>query len=693
MQNLTQALSRYYRLARRYGFKAMVYRAWAKLVTHSSLQVRATYWRLKAGQMPSDQELLQRTNGKWMNRADFLEHLCKKTAPAFLFSVGDRQAYVAILRERYQDQVEETLKAADRVVQHRFRFLGEESYFGDEINWHLDPKSGLSWRREFYEKVGRRMRPVEVLGDSKLPWELNRHQYFVALGKAYWLTGDESFAEEFTQEVLSWIRDNPERMGINWYSALEIGVRLISWGLAFHFFRDSSYFIREGAGPFLKSLYRQAKFLREHLTLDWEVRNNHILGEVAGLVFVACLFPEFREAGEWLGKGLQVFEEEVQQQTCSDGVNKEQATGYHRFVVDFLVLIVILSRRGALPASPGLEEVLEKMLNYAMHLSGMNSGVAMMGDADDGRGYVLSEGATRFWDFREALAVGAVLFGRADFKFIAQDFAEGALWLLGPEGLQAFEQMESVTPDRTSVSFSEGGIYVLRDAWTAGSDVAVFKCGSFGLGGEGFCAHAHCDQLSFVLWVGGSPVIVDSGTYTYYGPCRDHFRLTAAHNTLMVDGQEQASPRGNFSWQDVPHAECLSWGEDRVVGRLQTNAGISHQRELRHEAPGSWEVTDTLDGEGIHELSWYFHFPPSLSLHQSEIDQQVMVKEQGKPFVAIHVPPQVRAEVKSDWLSREYGRKESNPLLVGTWRGEILASGVRFLWGFRRAEDARKCPQ
>jgi hypothetical protein len=689
MTNLTHALSRYYGLAREDGFKAMICRVWRKVVSYGSLQVRSTWWRLRAGQLPSDQEILQRTDGEWTSPADFLEHLCNKMSPAFLFSVGDRQAYVAILRERYRDHVKETVEAANRVCQHRFRFLRESFEFSGEIDWHLDPKSGLSWPREFFEKIGHRLRSGRGLGDSKLPWELNRHQYFVTLGKAYWLTGDEAFAAEFTQQVLSWIRDNPEGMGINWYSALEIGVRLISWGLAFHFFRDSPHFAREGARPFIKSLYRQAKFLHAHLTLDWEVKNNHILGEAAGLIFVASLFPEFGDAREWLERGLRVFQDELSQQTFADGVNREQATAYHRFVVDFLLLIVILSRRGAIPASPGLEETLEKMLKYGMHLSMVDLGVPMIGDADDGRGYILDEGAS-FWDFREGLAAGAVLFERADFKFVAREFTEGAFWLLGVDGLLAFEGLNSAPAPEPSAFFPDAGVCILRDSWTEAGDMAFFRCGPFGLGGEGFCAHAHCDLLSLTLGIKGRQLLVDSGTFSYHGPWRNYFRLTPAHNTLVMDGAEQAIPLGEFEWGKVPRAECLLHEKNTVVGQVQTASGVCHIRELRREQRRRWKLIDSVLGEGKHSLTWYFHFAPDLSLEQLRGEDQVEVCVGGSPICVLTVPRDLRIEIGSGWYSGGYGSRIPNPQLVARWEGEIPPTGLRYVWTLERAGEARE---
>jgi hypothetical protein len=309
----------------------------------------------------------------------------------------------------------------------------------------------------------------------------------------------------------------------------------------------------------------------------------------------------------------------------------------------------------------------------------------MIGDADDGRGYIFDESA-EFWDFRDWLAVGAVLCERSDYKFVAQGFGEAAFWLLGPEGLQAFQQLERIQPKKTSISFPHGGHYVFRDNWSPQSDFAFFKCGSFGLGGDGFCAHSHCDLLSFVLCISGKRIIVDSGTYTYHGLWRDRFRLTAAHNSVKVDGNEQAKPFRRFGWKGVPQADCLAWEDNRVVGSMLAAPGVKHQRQVNHPKSGTWYVIDNFQGEGEHEISWFFHFAPSLYLRKSNTFDHLVLEEQGIPLVFTMPPSSVQVHIENGWFSSNYGHKEPNPLLRATWSGRIPIDGVRFEWRF---EDVR----
>ena len=54
--------------------------------------------------------------------------------------------------------------------------------------------------------------------------------------------------------------------------------------------------------------------------------------------------------------------------------------------------------------------------------------------------------------------------------------------------------------------------------------------------------HGHADALSITLSVGGKETLVDPGTYRYNGEpeFRKYFKGTRAHNTVTIDGLDQA---------------------------------------------------------------------------------------------------------------------------------------------------------
>ena len=146
----------------------------------------------------------------------------------FFFSSDSIGPVLDLLRQRLPGQVEQIIRQADEICRHRFDLLGYEGLdFGDPIDWHLDPVHQKRSPQNVFYKV--RYLDFGEVGDSKITWELNRHQHFVTLAKAYRLTGDERYAEEIFCQWREWLAANPYPIGINWASSLEVAFRSLSW--------------------------------------------------------------------------------------------------------------------------------------------------------------------------------------------------------------------------------------------------------------------------------------------------------------------------------------------------------------------------------------------------------------------------------------------------------------------------------
>lgn len=636
----------------------------------------------------TDAALLRRTTGDWRSLDALLQHLAGRPVASFLFPHGSSQESASIFRRSYPDYLAAVIASADAACRNELNLLGRDFQFPNGIDWLRDPVTNWRWPLKHRSRMSLYIgpdRPVDLI----VYWELNRHQHFITLGIAYWLTGDERYTEAFISQLRNWIDSNPLQQGMNWYYGLEISIRLLAWTAAFQFFRASSKFRKEVGAAFLKSLWQQTDFLSRHLQTQrskHSVPNNHLIAELTGLAIVGAAFPEFRDATLWRDAGLHLLEEQAKAQTYADGVNKEQATGYHRFIAELLLLTVSRSRQGALPPVPVLENTLEGMLDY-IHFSLSPAGTGpMWGDTDFGR--ALGLGLTKdFWDFRPLLSAGAVLFGRADWKSAAVRFDEEAFWLLGHAGLARWKGLDSRPSKYKSKAFPDAGQYVLRDSWAANGDIAWFRCGRFGLGGDGQCAHAHCDLLSVVLWSGGRPLLVDSGTYLYHDALRDHFRLVGAHNTAKLDGLEQAAPLPHFNWKRIPEAYCTGWTGTSVKGSLRLSPTAEFVRELSRAGSGSWEILDVFNGQGRHRIEWSFHFAPGLDLKLQGAARRLVVIQPGQPIVEVDIPgSDVACRTRMAWYSYQYGVKQPNGELYAWWDGELFDSGVSFLWRFKRAD-------
>lgn len=536
---------------------------------------------------------------------------------ARLHYLADAAASAALVRETFPEGARATIAKADAICRHEFSFLGKTAAFGASIDWHWLPEGEGSWPvRPSHRYTGSNSyydpsRP----GDIKYPWELNRHQYFVTLGKAWRHTGDERYVRECVAQAEDWLAANPLGAGVNWISAMEFGIRLIAWSDAWWLFRDNAWFRAEGWRPFLRGMYLHARYLERRMTTDWLVRTNHLICEAAGLYQFAALFPQFPESARWRRRALRHFTREVCAQVYADGVNAEQATGYHRFVADFILGLLRLGEVQGTAMPRALRERLSAMIAYEAAIIAPDGKAPQIGDCDDGRGFVYDD-TDDFFDFRPWLAAGAVLLDAPEFAGAARGGGEEALWLLGPAGWERFQEMARAAEPAAPASryFSEGGQAVLR----RGDHYVMLRCGSFGHGEDGASAHSHADMLAPVIHWRGRPLAVDAGTFAYYcaAETRDRFRGTAMHNTMAPRGVEQAPMYTMKDWGAVPRTRVTAWDAAgaALTAEMEAPGQYRHRRRIVLEADALVieDALTRLDADASGALDWRLHLAPGL---------------------------------------------------------------------------------
>ena len=99
-------------------------------------------------------------------------------------------------------------------------------------------------------------------------------------------------------------------------------------------------------------------------------------------------------------------------------------------------------------------------------------------------------------------------------------------------------------------------------------------CSMPGRSVPGSGGHSHSDTLSLVVTSGDHEVLIDSGTYSYMDPeWRELFRGSSAHNTIRIDGLDQAIPTVHFAGRRSRKCRCLSLPATlRAIARSQCAA-------------------------------------------------------------------------------------------------------------------------
>src|SRR5262249_12442841 len=142
---------------------------------------------------------------------------------------------------------------------------------GSPPRWNRDPKTGTEAPLDFGKQLD--YRDEKRVGDCKYLWEPNRHLHLATLAQAYALTAQARFADALKEHLESWFTACPFRMGHNWSSSLEAGLRLINWSIAWQLVGGAQS--RLFAGPegeafrarWLTSVYQHCEFIAGHLSL------------------------------------------------------------------------------------------------------------------------------------------------------------------------------------------------------------------------------------------------------------------------------------------------------------------------------------------------------------------------------------------------------------------------------------------
>ena len=538
----------------------------------------------------------------------------------FFAGCGDRARMQRLFAEVYTAERVDTLTHAAEARNQKFQFFGLEFSYAGEIDWHADPVTGKRWPEVYHRDVPISRGDVGY-GDVKHVWELNRHQFLIDLAKAHYLGDTSDNVPALTRLVVSWIQSNPYGIGVNWACALEPAFRAWSWLWAYHLTAgalDADFHL-----TWLRSFYDHGRFLARHLE-HYASPYNHLIGEASALYALGVCFPEFDEAERWRRQGRAVLENRLPTQFYADGGSAEQSTFYHHATTGFYLLASILGRRNGEEFSRNVSTAIERALEFSMWLTEPDGTTPEIGGADDGKPIRLEH--LPFWDFRPYLAIGAVLFDRADFKAVATRFHEDALWLLGPAGMEAFAARGAEQPQATTVVLPASGYATSRSGWTPDADYLCFDIGEQAAGMRTDAVpnsmHGHADALSVVVSLNGRRVLVDSGLYAYNcgGEWEAHFRETAAHNTARIDRRDQARHLGSMAWSHSyrvsVEAQCAGetdgWVTASHDGYARGPLGVVHRRTVWRRPLGYVLVLDEFTGSGPHDIEVNYQFAPGL---------------------------------------------------------------------------------
>jgi hypothetical protein len=570
----------------------------------------------------------------WQAGSAPAEHFRARAQPRFFFDVER----IPLIRTATPPEGRDRLiSGARQALARTFTFRGcAPVTFPAEIDWGYTVADDLDWNADLH----------------RLDWLV------ITLLAAHY-TSDEEFAEYASAVLPHWWQANPPGSP-PWRDPFEVAQRsnTLSWIL----FLGASLagFSDEALGTVACALLASGRWVET--TLEYHTPNNHLFIQAIRLAQLGLLFPEFIHARRWFRRGFTLFQQELERQILSDGVHIERSVFYQRLVFEVLLEFLTLAQRNTLRLPPIIQKRARQMLLYLLGVRQPDGEFPLLGDG-------FREDILLRYDL---LTAGAKVLGIEPLDSRPQ---ERTLWLLNGH----WPASPSLHQSPAGQLWEAGGYAVLNRQQAEGWHQLTFDCGEFGLAAAP--GHGHADCLSLEVSVFGRPFLIDPGSYSWQRGehWRNAFRCTRAHNTTVVDGEDQTSLSGIFDVGSfaVPTVRTVLLGDRlRLLdashdGYTRLRGKVTHRRIILDIPQDGWLVIDSLTGQNRHtvEIPWHFH--PQVSTAISDTHCQAY-EESG---VGLHltwtstVPLQAQVYRGQEnppcgWVSFTAGHKEPADVLM-----------------------------
>ncbi|WDN88271.1 hypothetical protein BuS5_01239 [Desulfosarcina sp. BuS5] len=476
--------------------------------------------------------------------------------------------------------------------------------------------------------------------DIRAVWEPARLQHITLLiafaTQSQNSSSTESILKFAKNEVLQWIKTNPFPAGPHYMSVMECGLRIPLFFFCLKILKLSN----KEFMLILSAVYQHAWWISKRLSL-YSSLGNHTVCECIGLLFAGAIYKKTKKGVKWLHTGIDILNKELKHQILEDGGPVEQSLSYHRFVLDLYWLAVDFIEKNDL----GVTEEMKKRLIRAEQFYGAfmtdQGETPSIGDSDDG-------------------------FAIAPFISSLREKTE--------------QKRQEIT------HFKHSGYTIIQ---TDNHASLIFDHGSLGM--APLYNHGHADALSVTLFKDGNEIFVDPGTYRYNGvpEWRRYFKGTRAHNTVTVDGLDQAVQETGFIWSHPFHAKILKNCEQNDTFLIQAEhdgydrlkKSVRHKRTIVFLNKTDFLIKDTFSGTGAHAFELNFHLHPDVTVSIQDGWWQV-INNSGPVFLKLvdTVGFSLRNGEKKPlcgWYSPCYGIKLKCNLLSCEKKG--IAESISFI--------------
>ena len=509
----------------------------------------------------------------------------------------------------------------------------EQIFAGKVFSFNSDPSVLKEFEKKYSNVYFADIKYTDASPDIRAVWEPARLQHLTTL-LSYSILNPQSFdckkAKQYTKDfVFEWAGNNPVFFGPHYKSAMECGLRV---PVFFYCLKLIDTLTGREHELILEVIYQHAWWISKRLSL-YSSLGNHTIAECVGLVFAGAIFSKTKTGKQWLDTGIKILNRELNHQILEDGGPAEQSLNYHRFVLDLYWLAINFLERNKIYDCRDMKEILVRGEDFLSNFTNISGAILPIGDSDDG------------------FAVAPGIYP---------------------------ERHKSENIKKECRHFFVSGYTVIA---TENNSMLTFDHGPLGM--PPLYNHGHADALSVTLSKDGLQLLVDPGTYRYNGVphFRRYFKGTRAHNTVVVDGLDQAVQETGFIWSKpfgVKAVECSKPKENLLFGATHNGYArlkkpVWHKRMILFSDRNIFIIKDSFHGSGIHSFELNYHLHPDAVVRESDgwwhikrESANIFLKLFGKnnfQFIKGQKEPLL------GWYSPSYGTKIESSVLNCTKQG------------------------
>ena len=378
--------------------------------------------------------------------------------------------------------------------------------------------------------------------------------------------------------------------------------------------------------------------------------HNHGVTQAFALMALGLLFPVLPGAQRWVKLGHSRLEAQMARNISCEGLHREHSPSYHFLVFRQFQDAYRLAKVYGVPFSREFTDRLQAMLSCGAHLLKPDGTLPALGDSSRSSVILVDQKDLSEWPVE---AVSGYLYSRS----------------AGARG---------IPPSGTSMLFSDAGYAFFRSGWGTPEPFKderflALRLSTFNT------THIHRDVFSFELYAYGDDLVVDSGGPFGYGESMRNFLLsTAAHNTVVVDGQDQG----------VGKSQVLNWKTcseyDFLEAEHHNYSGVAHRRAVIFVRPHYFVILDRLVSRETHHYSQLFHLNPML---EADITNRSIATRNGAGGATVQIVPLLDHNLGLDfhrgvgnpcqgWVCLGHGKVVPNTVVVYRQTGTTVSFAV-----------------